>query len=86
MMAASPIGFGLFFVLTLKNDITTFPFPAGFHIRLERGHPGGRPHAHQKSLLRRHLPQQPRHPVRLSRHEGEPAVALQKGTAEESRS
>lgn len=55
-------------------------FPAGVHVRLERGHPCRRPHAHEKSLLRRRLPQQPRHPVRLPRHEGQPAVALQEGT------
>lgn len=58
--------------------------PAGVYVWLERGHSGGRPHAHEKSLLRCHFPQQPRHPVRLPRHERQPAVALQKGMTDEA--
>lgn len=57
---------------------------AGVNVRLEGGYPGGRPHAHEEGVLRCRVPQQPRHPVRLSRHEGEPAVALQEGTVAES--
>lgn len=52
---------------------------AGVDIWVAGGYPGGGPHAHEEGLLRCRLAQQPRHPVRLSRHEGEPAVALQKG-------
>lgn len=52
---------------------------AGVDLRVAGGYPGGRPHAHQEGLLRRRLAQQPRHSVRLPRHEREPAVALQKG-------
>lgn len=94
IIAASPIGLflmkRLMWLITAKCfffcvcDITTEMFPAGVHVWMERGRPGGRPHAHKKSLFWCHLPQQPRHPVRLSRHEGQPAVALQKGKAEES--
>lgn len=59
--------------------------PAGVYVWLERGHSSGRPHAHEESLLRCHFPQQPRHPVRLPRHERQPAVALQKGMTETKR-
>ncbi|XP_051902152.1 uncharacterized protein LOC127587763 isoform X2 [Hippocampus zosterae] len=52
---------------------------AGADAGLAPGHSPGRPGAHQEGLPRRRLPQKLRHPLRLPRHEGEPAVALPQG-------
>lgn len=52
------------------------PMHAGVHLHLERGHPARRPPAHQEVLLRCRLPHQPRHPLRLPQHEGQPAMEV----------